>query len=753
MCPGINDGDALDDTLLGVLDRFPRLATVGVVPLGVSDHTTEPEHATAHARPRRSRVLDTVAAWQERFTAALGRRLVYAADEYYLLAGDAVPRRSPTTTASRSTRTASAWPGRSQARCAARSRGSASTAATARARALGSSPGSTARRREGYRAATRSPRRRCASPTGRRRSTIVTGEYGAEVLTPLLPATCADVARSSVDVLPVANRFFGGNIAVTGLLTGRDVARALERRRPTTPGTCSPTSCSPTAASSTALTVADLPRPVEIVADRRRVARRRAALRANEAVPAPLPVVAVVGRPNVGKSTLVNRFVGRRRRDRRGEAGRHARPQGARGRVERPPLPSSSTPAAGSRPSRSRLDDRRSGRLTRQVSLQAERAIVDGRRRAVRRRRHRRRHRGGRSRRPRSCARPSSRCSSSPTRSTTSGARPTPGRLQRLGLGDPYPGLGASTGGGAATSSTPSWPTCPPKPTPATEAPTPTTASSRSPSSGARTSASPRSSTGSSATSARSCTTCPARRATAIDTIVETEDGPLRFVDTAGMRRRSRIDEPTEYFSLVRALESVDRVRRGAARDRRQRGRHAPGPAPRRARRRRRHRGRHRAQQVGPARRRREAPRTSSIDVADRLAFLAYAPVLKVSAPHGKDLRQRCCRRSARPRRRTTGGSRRPRSTALLQEAQANHPAPPVRKHRPRVLYATQGAADPPTFTLFVTHELPPTYLRYLERRSARRSTWARPRSSCASAAATAEPDRGFKIRGPSCRH
>ena len=36
---------------------------------------------------------------------------------------------------------------------------------------------------------------------------------------------------------------------------------------------------------------------------------------------------------------------------------------------------------------------------------------------------------------------------------------------------------------------------------------------------------------------------------------------------------------------------------------------------------------------------------------------------------------------------------------------------------RPRVLYATQGATDPPTVTLFATHELPPTYLRYLERR------------------------------------
>jgi GTP-binding protein len=33
-----------------------------------------------------------------------------------------------------------------------------------------------------------------------------------------------------------------------------------------------------------------------------------------------------------------------------------------------------------------------------------------------------------------------------------------------------------------------------------------------------------------------------------------------------------------------------------------------------------------------------------------------------------------------------------------------------------RVLYALQGAADPPTFTLFVNRELPHTYLRYLER-------------------------------------
>src|SRR5205085_8930223 len=45
-----------------------------------------------------------------------------------------------------------------------------------------------------------------------------------------------------------------------------------------------------------------------------------------------------------------------------------------------------------------------------------------------------------------------------------------------------------------------------------------------------------------------------------IDTIVETDSGPLRFVDTAGMRRKSRVDEPTEYYALVRALQAIDRA-------------------------------------------------------------------------------------------------------------------------------------------------------------------------------------------------
>src|SRR3954452_22574421 len=75
VCPGVNDGDALDDTLAGVLDEYPELASVAVVPLGVSRYNHEPamrEHTVDEARA----VVECVADWQDVFLRVLGRRLV-----------------------------------------------------------------------------------------------------------------------------------------------------------------------------------------------------------------------------------------------------------------------------------------------------------------------------------------------------------------------------------------------------------------------------------------------------------------------------------------------------------------------------------------------------------------------------------------------------------------------------------------------------------------------------------------------------
>src|SRR5688572_21780737 len=90
VCPGVNDGAVLDDTLAGTLDRYPELASLCVVPLGVSRHSHEAA-MRPHTRTEAAAVIDTVEEWQQLFLRVLGRRLVFAADEYYLLAERAFP--------------------------------------------------------------------------------------------------------------------------------------------------------------------------------------------------------------------------------------------------------------------------------------------------------------------------------------------------------------------------------------------------------------------------------------------------------------------------------------------------------------------------------------------------------------------------------------------------------------------------------------------------------------------------------------
>ncbi|MBQ5968622.1 MAG: ribosome biogenesis GTPase Der [Clostridia bacterium] len=46
----------------------------------------------------------------------------------------------------------------------------------------------------------------------------------------------------------------------------------------------------------------------------------------------------------------------------------------------------------------------------------------------------------------------------------------------------------------------------------------------------------------------------------AIDTVVENEFGSFLFIDTAGMRRKSRIDDQLEKYSILRARMAVDRA-------------------------------------------------------------------------------------------------------------------------------------------------------------------------------------------------
>ena len=89
---------------------------------------------------------------------------------------------------------------------------------------------------------------------------IVTAPYGAQVLEPLLPL----LGRDDVRLVVVPNEHFGGNVAVTGLMTGGDIARVLADQ-PEGHRYLLPDVCLSDGRFLDGLTVADLPRPVEVV--------------------------------------------------------------------------------------------------------------------------------------------------------------------------------------------------------------------------------------------------------------------------------------------------------------------------------------------------------------------------------------------------------------------------------------------------------------------------------------------------------
>ncbi len=281
VCPGLNDGDVLDETLAGVLDRFSDIASIHAVPLGISKFNKE-AGLRLHTYEEACAVLDTVERWQETFLSVLGRRVVFAADEYYLMARRPFPP-------------ASAYEGFCQhengvgmvrtlelelsgqvdeatsvadgffAWVEGRTDGGVSDVGSPLNGAIrGGAPA------DGYRAE-RAPQApgtvallpRRSAPVG-----ILTGSYGAMVLRELLPPVLDELGRSfdrrDVRIIEVENQFFGGNTAVAGLMVGEDLCRVLGAE-PQGHRYLLPDVCLSRGVFLDGMRVEDLPRPVEIV--------------------------------------------------------------------------------------------------------------------------------------------------------------------------------------------------------------------------------------------------------------------------------------------------------------------------------------------------------------------------------------------------------------------------------------------------------------------------------------------------------
>ena len=404
VCPGINDGDALDDTLLGILDRFPRPRDRRHRAAGRERLHDRARHARRTRAPKQSASSTPSRPGRRGTTRHSVGGSPTPSDEYYLLAGRPFPAPSEYDD----------FPQHENGIGMARQFEADVPRRARRIRRRGTRHAHgllrVGRRRAGRglsRAAsdsTSSTRRRMPPEPDRTHPVaLVTGQYGARVLAPLAD-DLAGAAGVPVRLVTVPNRFFGGNIGVTGLLTGADIAAVLERE-PSGQRYLVPDVVLSNGRFLDGSTPDALPRPVEFVPTDG--ASLVAALRPR--VSGLVPRARRRGRrPPERREVHAGQPLRRSaRRDRRGEAGRHTRPQGAAGRVER-----------------SRVHRRRHRRLAgavvrrrcgaaRAVGEQAGRARHRRcRRDPARGRRHRRYHGRRRASGARACSARRSRCSS-----------------------------------------------------------------------------------------------------------------------------------------------------------------------------------------------------------------------------------------------------------------------------------------------------------------------------------------------------
>ncbi len=91
LCPGMNDGAVLDETLDTLSSLYPAARTAALVPVGLSRYRDGLPTLQPYDRNTARRLLDQAHGWQHKLLEKLGTRFLFPADEFYCLSGYPLP--------------------------------------------------------------------------------------------------------------------------------------------------------------------------------------------------------------------------------------------------------------------------------------------------------------------------------------------------------------------------------------------------------------------------------------------------------------------------------------------------------------------------------------------------------------------------------------------------------------------------------------------------------------------------------------
>lgn len=183
-CPGYNDGAVLQKTFEDLYALHPGILTMAVVPVGLTKHRAHLHPMRTFTPDEAAQVVENVTAWQQQCREETGKSFVYLGDEFYLLAGKELPP-------------SDYYDGFPQ---------------------LENGIGLTRNFLNEWEQALQ----HLQYAQGTEPAVIPVGESAYKVLQPLLVAFNAQY-KTEHRFLSVKNKFFGGHVNVTGLLTGSDI--------------------------------------------------------------------------------------------------------------------------------------------------------------------------------------------------------------------------------------------------------------------------------------------------------------------------------------------------------------------------------------------------------------------------------------------------------------------------------------------------------------------------------------------------
>lgn len=191
-CPGYNDGEVLTKSFTDLYKHYPNVLTMAVVPVGITKHRENLTPLRTFSKEEAAALIDQVTPWQRQCREETGKTFIYLGDEFYLLAERDVPD-------------ASWYDGFPQ---------------------LENGIGLTRSFVDDWHTTLAT----MGSYQATADAVIPVGESAYAILQPLMEQLNKKYG-SRHSFVPVPNKFFGGKVNVTGLLTAGDILQAVTGKR------------------------------------------------------------------------------------------------------------------------------------------------------------------------------------------------------------------------------------------------------------------------------------------------------------------------------------------------------------------------------------------------------------------------------------------------------------------------------------------------------------------------------------------